>query len=98
MAVKDIADIQVCLIVDTTEIESPLWAYQALAAKTEQPEKVALRAMERAERRGLIEFGVSKKFARLTRKGYALIGKEYPHDYIYQENPRPIPFIRWPIP
>lgn len=52
---------------------SPPWPYEALAASTGQPEKVCYRAMERAERRGLIEYGVSLRTGWLTEAGKALL-------------------------
>ena len=52
---------------------SPPWPYETLAARTGQPEKVCYRAMERAERRGLIEYGVSLRTGWLTEAGKALL-------------------------
>lgn len=52
---------------------SPPFPYEALAAQTGQPERVCYRALERAERRGLIEYGVSLRTGWLTDKGRAVL-------------------------
>lgn len=52
---------------------TPPYPYEALAAETGQPEKVCYRAMERAERRGLIEYGVSLRTGWLTPAGKTLL-------------------------
>jgi hypothetical protein len=52
---------------------SPPFPYETLAAETSEPEKVCYRAMERAERHGLIECGVSLRTGWLTEKGKGLI-------------------------
>lgn len=54
----------------------PPFPYEALAASTGQPEKVCYRAMERAERRGLIEYGTALRTGWLTAEGRALLDKE----------------------
>jgi hypothetical protein len=54
----------------------PPFPYEALAAETGQPEKVCFRATERAERRGLIEYGVSLRTGWLTATGRALLQKD----------------------
>jgi len=79
MAMKDITDAQVCRAVQDfrdRNLDLP-WPYEALAAETGQPEKVCFRAMERADRRGFLEYGVSLRTAWLTEKGKALL-KETP--------------------
>lgn len=53
----------------------PPYPYEALAVETGQPEKVCYRAMERAERRGLIECGVSLRTGWLTAEGTALLSQ-----------------------
>lgn len=75
MAMKDITDRQVCLAVKAfrdRDLGLP-WPYEALAIETGQPEKVCYRAMERANQRGLLDYGVSLRTAWLTEKGEALI-------------------------
>lgn len=75
MAMKDISDLQVCLAVQAfraRDLELP-WPYEALAVETGQPEKVCYRAMERADRRGYLEYGVSLRTAWLTAKGEELV-------------------------
>lgn len=52
---------------------TPPFPYEALAAQTGQPEKVCYRAMERAERHGLIECGVSLRTGWLTEAGHAVL-------------------------
>lgn len=82
MATKDVTNEMVCRAVHywhTAMKESGWeanipWPYEALAAETEEPEKVCYRAMERAERQGLIEYGVSLRTGWLTPKGLELIG------------------------
>lgn len=51
------------------------WADELLAERTGQPRKVCERAMERAVRRGLIEYGVSLRTAWPTPKGMALLAE-----------------------
>jgi hypothetical protein len=75
MAVKDITDLQVCRAVQAfrdRNLELP-WPYEALAAETGECEKVCFRAMERCERRGYLEYGVSLRTAWLTEKGMKLL-------------------------
>lgn len=56
--------------------DSPPFPYEALALETGQPEKVCYRAMERADRRGLIECGVSLRTGWLTKAGAELLARE----------------------
>lgn len=49
------------------------WPYETLARQTGAPEKVTFAACERAERRGLIECGVSLRSGWLTAAGKALL-------------------------
>lgn len=72
MATKDISDVDV--------VHAVRWATQAgrpapemLAECTGQPPKVCWRALERADRRGLIEWGVSLNRPWLTAAGAALV-------------------------
>ena len=77
MSMKHITDAQVCRAVQAfrdRDLELP-WPYEALAAETGQPEKVCFRAMERADRRGLLDYGVSLRTAWLTEAGKALLNQ-----------------------
>lgn len=75
MATKDISDVQVCAAVADARIGSvPLRpAYELLVERTGQPAKVCWRALERADRRGLVEYGVSLRYPWLTPAGKALM-------------------------
>ena len=79
MATKDISDLQVCEAVQhfceqlrqrAVDIE---WPYERMAVETGECEKVCYRAMERAENRGLVEYGTSLRSGWLTEKGKALL-------------------------
>ena len=75
---KDISDGQVCsAVLDYQQAMKaggdPAYPYEVLASETGQPEKVCYRAMERAMRRGLIEYGVSLRTGWLTREGLDLV-------------------------
>jgi len=71
---KDITDEQVLrAVIKSRETDFTPWPYEILEAETGQPEKVCYRAMERADRRGLLEYGVSLRTAWLTDKGKALL-------------------------
>lgn len=75
MAMKHVTDLQVCLAVAlfrAREMNGP-WPYEILAEVTGQPEKVCYRAMERACKRDLIEYGVSLRTGWLTEKGRELV-------------------------
>lgn len=74
MAMKDIGDLQVLLAQQQwhRQKDGP-WGYEILQRETGQCEKVCLRCMERAERRGLLEYGVSLRTAWITQKGEALL-------------------------
>lgn len=52
---------------------APPFPYETLAAETGQPEKVCYRAMQRAERRGLVEYGTSLRTGWLTPAGKTLL-------------------------
>ena len=74
MSTKDVTDLDVCrAYVDARAVEFRRYPYQFLAERTGQPEKVCYRAMERADRHGLIEYGVSLRTGWLTEKGLALL-------------------------
>lgn len=76
MAVKDITDAEVCQAVsDCREDGWKNWAYKLLSERTGQPEKVCYRAMERAAKRGLVDYGVSLRTGWLTDAGKKLIGE-----------------------
>lgn len=71
MSVKHISDLQVVQAYIHAKI-SGVWPEDTLAQVTGQPLKVCYRAMERAYRRGLIEYGVSLRSGWLTDKGKEL--------------------------
>lgn len=76
MAVKDITDVQVCqAYIDARAADLRRWPCEFLVERTGQPEKVCYRAMERAARRDLIDYGVSLSTGWLTDKGKELINK-----------------------
>lgn len=78
MATKDITDIQVCEAVRDTfdhagrHIASP---HTLLTERTGQPPKVCWKAIERACRRDLIDYGVGLTFPWLTDKGKQLLAQ-----------------------
>lgn len=72
---KDVTDIAVVLACRDALNTSVVFADELLAARTGQPRKVCERAMERAVRRGLIEYGVSLRTAWPTPKGMALLAE-----------------------
>lgn len=55
---------------------SPVWPEQILHAKTGIAVKKCFRALERASRKGLIEYGVSVSSGWLTRAGKELLDQE----------------------
>lgn len=72
MATKDISDIQV--IKAYLEYKQTMhFPYNILYRDTGQPIKVCCRAMERAEKRGYINCGVSLVTGWVTEKGYELL-------------------------
>lgn len=73
MSTKDVSDEMVCRAFMLAE-SAGRWPYELLAEWTGEPGKVCFRAMERAERRGLVECGVSLRAGWLTEKGKALTG------------------------
>jgi hypothetical protein len=72
MSVKNVTDTMVCLAVHCRGQtgQCPLVTLSGITGETE---KVCWRAMERAERHGLIEYGVSLRAAWLTNKGKQLL-------------------------
>lgn len=79
MATKDITDRQVCEAYQQCVMArnpgnlSVEWPYDVLRRTTGQPFKVCYRAMERADQRGLVEYGVSLRSGWLTEKGQELL-------------------------
>lgn len=77
MAMKDITDRQAVEAQKRwRENQDGPWAYEILSRETGQPEKVCFKCMERAEERGLLEYGVSLRTAWPTDKGLALLAGE----------------------
>lgn len=76
MQTKDITDRMVCEAVSeyNKDPHNNPFPYVALSKKTGCAEKVAFRAMERADDRGLIDYGVSLRTAWLTETGENLVG------------------------
>jgi hypothetical protein len=69
MKTSDITDQQVlsaCIVSRGFRLRS---SFEVLLDITDAPQKVALRAMERADRRGLIDWGVSIEYAWPAREG-----------------------------
>ena len=54
--------------------ECMVYAYDILMKETGECEKVCYRCMERAEDRGLIDYGVSLRTGWITEKGKELLG------------------------
>jgi hypothetical protein len=80
MATKDISDLQVLRAYELRAAmrkagEQVGDVDVVLAQMTGQPEKVCFRAMERAERRGLLEYGTCLAWAWITPSGAALLGE-----------------------
>lgn len=73
MATKDISDKQVLMAYMESKKEPRRCPSEILKEMTGQPEKVCWSAMERADRHGLIEYGVSLRCAWLTEKGFKLL-------------------------
>jgi hypothetical protein len=55
--------------------EKNVWPYELLEEWTGEPFKVCYRAMERAHKNGLVDYGVSLRSGFLTDKGRELIGE-----------------------
>lgn len=82
MATKHITDKQVCeAYAEAARQRGKNWdrpyemPYEILERITGQPFKVCYRAMERAEERGFIEYGVSLRTGWLTESGLDLISQ-----------------------
>lgn len=75
MATKDISDRQVCEAYRDSRAADPrmFWPEELLMQRTGQCEKVCFSAMNRADDRGLIEYGVSLRSGWLTDRGMALL-------------------------
>ncbi len=76
--VSDIPDVMVVQAVARYQAEGEQGAfgafpYETMSAATGAPEKVCFMAMERADKRGLLDYGVSLRTAWLTDKGKALL-------------------------
>jgi len=72
MATKDVSDKQV-VEAFAEYARAQRWPYDILQERTGQCFKVCWRAMERANRRGLVECGVSLRTGWLTAAGTALL-------------------------
>lgn len=72
MATKDITDLDV-VTAYRDSLRQDRFPDEILHARSGEPKKVCLRAMERAERRGLIEYGVSLLAGWLTAAGLELL-------------------------
>jgi len=80
VARKDISDKQVCeAYAEAAKQRRPDWSYnyempyEILQRVTGEVEKVCYKAMERAEKRGYIEYGVSLRTGWLTKEGLELL-------------------------
>jgi len=74
MSMKDIPDHLVCkAFVDSKALNWLRSADELLAEWTGQPRKVCYRAMERAHRNGLVEYGVSLRTGWVTERGVHLL-------------------------
>lgn len=74
MARKDITDEIIVQLLMLHKDSSPRRAFSEFVAEaTQQPEKIAYRAIERADKRGLLDFGVSMNYPWITPKGYELL-------------------------
>ena len=76
MSRKDVTDIMVLKAYkEFGQMDLPRykWPYEILAEWTGEHEKVCYRAMERAHKRGLVEYGTSLRTGWLTEKGKELL-------------------------
>lgn len=73
MATKDISDRDVCRAFEAYQKDYGKFPYEYLMEWTGEPMKVCWRAMERADRRGLVEYGVSLRTGWLTDAGRAAL-------------------------
>ena len=79
MATKDISDIKVCEAIREYQLNNSIYADEILMKMTNQVRKVCIKAMERAENKDLIEYGVSLRTAWLTNKGLELLKSNAKH-------------------
>lgn len=70
---RDISDYEVCKAVAEYQQTKGDFPYETLAEKFNCDEKLAFSACERAERNGLIDYGVSLRTGWLTEKGKSLL-------------------------
>ena len=70
----EITDKMVCAAVQEYQANRDNFPYEILAKRTGKPENLCYKAMIRAERRELIEYGVSLRTGWLTEKGIGLLG------------------------
>jgi hypothetical protein len=74
---KDVSDIDVVIAVAICKAENTTgfkrWPYELLSEITGECEKVCYRAMERAFKRGLLDYGVSLRSGFLTPEGKKLL-------------------------
>jgi hypothetical protein len=75
VARKDVTDEMVCMAYMDRSRFALEFPYDILMRRTGEPFKVCYRAMERANDRGYIEYGVSLRTGWLTEKGWELIGR-----------------------
>lgn len=74
MATKDVTDKMVCAAVAQWRADrGGPWPYEILMSQTGEPFKVCYRAMERCDRHGFIEYGVSLRTSWLTPDGEKLL-------------------------
>jgi hypothetical protein len=88
MATKDVSDALVCAaFVRAKACDFKRWPYDFLMEWTGQCQKVCYRAMERAWRHNLVDFGVSLRTGWVTRKG-ALLLVDTRNSYRQQDSTR----------
>lgn len=75
MSVKHVTDLMVCRVFRDEELHE---RELTLVTMSGEPFKVVTRAMERAHRHGLIEYGVSLRSGWLTELGKALLRANLP--------------------
>lgn len=76
MATKDISDVMVCRAYQQYRRDNERFPYEILMAETGECFKVCYAACERADRRDLIDYGVSLRTGWLTEDGEALLRGE----------------------
>lgn len=89
MSMKDVSDFEVCRAYLDAEMLDR-WPYELLVERTGQPEKVCYRACERADDRGLVDYGVSLRSGWLTPRGAALLaehGIQVPPERVFDTVP-----------